>query len=257
VLGRGASPLNHRVEGSGPAVVLLHAGVADLRMWDGPAAALARRHTVVRCDLRGFGGSDLAPGASYSDPEDVLALLDALGVDRFALVGASYGGWVALQVAGAAPERVAGLVMIAPPAELVEPDPRLRERWAEEGRLVDAGDLDGAADLAALSWLGPDADDDARDLVRVMQRRAYELQVPAGDVENRELPVDPAGLSVPARILVGAHDLPFFAETARELARLMPRAELVELPWAGHLPTLERPDEGVRLLDEALAAVLR
>jgi pimeloyl-ACP methyl ester carboxylesterase len=90
-----------------------------------------------------------------------------------------------------------------------------------------------------------------------MQRRAYELQVPAGEVENRELPVDPASLAVPARVLVGAHDLPFFVETARELARLMPRAELVELPWAGHLPTLERPDEGVRLLADALAAVLR
>jgi pimeloyl-ACP methyl ester carboxylesterase len=224
-------------------------------MWDAPAAVLAEQHTVVRCDLRGFGGSDLAAGASYSDPEDVLALLDELGVDRFALVGASYGGWVALQVASAAPERVEGLVLLAPPAELVEPDPRLRELWAEEGRLVDAGDLEAATELMARSWLGPDADDDARELVRTMQRRAYELQVPAGDVDNRELPVDPARLGVPARILVGAHDLPFFVDTARELARLMPGSELVELPWAGHLPTLERPDEGVRLLTEALAAV--
>ena len=185
----------------------------------------------------------------------MLALLDELGVDRFALVGASYGGWVALQVASAAPERVEGLVLLAPPAELVEPDPRLRDLWAEEGRLVEAGDLEGATELTVRSWLGPDANDDARELVRTMQRRAYELQVPAGDVENRELPVEPGRLAMPARIMVGTHDLPFFVETARELARLMPRAELVELPWAGHLPTLERPDEGVRLLTEALAAV--
>ncbi|MGN6577814.1 MAG: alpha/beta fold hydrolase [Nocardioides sp.] len=246
--------LNHRVEGTGPAVVLLHAGVADLRMWDAPAAVLAEQHTVVRCDLRGFGGSDLA-GASYSDPEDVLALLDRLGVERFALVGASYGGWVALQVASAAPERVEGLVLLAPPAELVEPDPRLRELWAEEGRLVDAGDLEGATELTVRSWLGPEVGDDARELVRTMQRRAYELQIPAGEVENRELPVEPARLAMPTRILIGGHDLPFFVETARELARLLPDAELVELPWAGHLPTLERPDEGIRLLTEALAAV--
>ena len=247
--------LNHRVEGSGPAVVLLHAGVGDLRMWDAPAEVLADQHTVVRCDLRGFGGTELAPGAAYSDAEDVLALLDELGVERCTLVGASYGGWVALQVAGAAPDRVTGLVLLAPPAELVEPDPALRELWAQEGRLVDAGDLAAATELTVRRWLGPDADDDARALVRTMQRRAYELQVPAGDVDNRELPVSPERLAMPARVLVGAHDLPFFVETARELARLMPRAQLVELPWAGHLPTLERPAEGLRLLTEALAAV--
>ena len=247
--------LNHRVEGSGPAVVMLHAGVADLRMWDAPAALLAEQHTVVRCDLRGFGGTDLAPGASYCDAEDVLELLDDLGVGRCTLVGASYGGWVALQVAGAAPDRVSGLVLLAPPAELVEPDPALRELWAQERRLVEAGDLESATELTVRSWLGPEADDDARQLVRTMQRRAYELQVPAGDVDNRELPVQPDLLSMPARVMVGAHDLPFFVETARELARLMPRAELVELPWAGHLPTLERPTEGLRLLTEAVAAV--
>ncbi len=247
--------LNHRVEGSGPVVVLLHAGVADLRMWGAHAAALARQYTVVRCDLRGFGGTDLAPGASYSDAEDVLALLDELGTGRCTLVGSSYGGWVALQVAGAAPDRVTGLVLAAPPAGLVEPDAGLRELWAEEGRLVEAGDLEAATELTVRSWLGPGADQDARDLVRTMQRRAYELQVRAGDVGNRELPVQPERLTVPTRIVVGAHDYPFFVETARELARLMPHAELVELPWAGHLPTLERPAEGLALLTDALAAV--
>src|SRR4051812_10534258 len=100
------SPLHHLDEGSGPAVVLLHAGVADLRMWDHPAAALVGDHRVVRCDLRGFGQSPLAPDASYSDAEDVIGLLDELGVDSFALVGSSHGGGVALQVASAIPERV-------------------------------------------------------------------------------------------------------------------------------------------------------
>ena len=86
------SLLHHLVQGSGPTVVLLHAGVADLRLWDAQAAALATSNCVVRCDLRGFGQSPLAPGASYSDAEDVLALLDELGIGEFALVGASHGG---------------------------------------------------------------------------------------------------------------------------------------------------------------------
>jgi pimeloyl-ACP methyl ester carboxylesterase len=242
--------LHHRDEGAGPVVVLLHAGVADLRMWDGPAAELARGHRLVRCDLRGFGGTPLAPGASYSDAEDVLALLDALGVDRFALVGASYGGYVALQVASGVPDRVERLVLLAAAADLLEPDDGLRALWQEEGRLVEAGDLAGATELNVRTWLGPEADDDARALVRRMQRAALEAQVAAGeDVDNRDLPVVPERLTMPTRVVVGLRDQPFFVDTGRELARRLPAAQLEELAWAGHLPTLERPAEALRLLD--------
>src|SRR3954452_19426983 len=97
--------LHHVVEGSGPVVVLLHAGVADLRMWDAQVDALVPDRTVVRCDLSGFGGTPVGPGAGC-DAEDVLSLLDELGVGQFALVGASYGGFVALQVASAVPDRL-------------------------------------------------------------------------------------------------------------------------------------------------------
>lgn len=240
--------LHHRDEGSGPVVVLLHAGVADLRMWDLAAAELARDHRVVRCDLRGFGGSTLAPGASYSDAEDVLALIDELGLDRFALVGASYGGYVALQVASAMPDRVERLVLLAAAADLLEPDEGMRALWAEEGRLVDAGDLAGATELNVRTWLGPEADEDARELVRRMQRDALEAQVAAGDVDNQDLPVVPERLTMPARVVVGLLDQPFFVDTGRELARRLPAAQLEELAWAGHLPTLERPSEAMSLL---------
>lgn len=247
--------LNHRVEGDGPAVLLLHAGVADLRMWEAQAAALTSAgFRVVRCDLRGYGSSVLAPGASYSDPEDVLALLDDLHIQRFSVVAASYGGYVALEVATAAPDRVERMVLLAPPAELVSPDERLRALWSEERQLVEDGDIEGATDLNVRSWLGPEADDDARDLVRRMQREALVQQVAAGEVDNRELPVELDRLTMPTTVVVGVHDFDFFVETARELAKRLPAAELVELPWAGHLPSLERPDETTRLIVGALSA---
>src|SRR6478672_11385265 len=191
------TPLHHRVEGSGPTVVLLHAGVADLRMWDAQVAELVPGHSVVRCDLRGYGHTPLEPGASYSDAGDVLALLEELGVERFALVAASYGGWVALQVATAVPDRVERLVLLAPLAEVTEPDERLRAVWREEGALVEAGDLDGATNTNVAAFLGPEAGDDARDLVWRMQRNALTVQVAAGDVENAELPVDLDRLAMP------------------------------------------------------------
>jgi 3-oxoadipate enol-lactonase len=242
--------LHHKVEGTGPVVVLLHAGVGDLRMWDAQATALARTNTVLRCDLRGFGGS--APTPSSCDAEEVLALLDHLDVRDFALVGASYGGYVALQVASAAPERVRLLVLLCPLAEVVEPDEPLRALWAEEGRLLDAGDLDGATELNVQAWLGPEADDEARDLVRRMQRDALVQQVDAGETDGRELPVALDRLTMPATVVSGALDQPFFVATARELVARLPHATLVELDWAGHLPSLERPDETTRLIREAL-----
>ena len=233
--------------------MLLHAGVADLRMWDAQVADLSRGHTVVRCDLRGFGGSALAPGASYSDAEDVLALLDQLDVAQFSLVAASYGGYVALQIASAAPQRVDRLVLLAPAAEVVEPDDSLRAVWTEEGRLVDAGDLDAATELNVRTWLGPEADATGRELVRRMQREALVQQVAAGDVDNREVPVDLDRLTMPTRIFAGGHDQRFFVDTARELTRRLPDARLVELPWAGHLPSLERPAETTGLILGALS----
>lgn len=245
--------LHHLVEGDGPTVVLVHAGVADLRMWDQPAAALvAAGYRVVRCDLRGYGSTPLEPGASYGDAEDVLALVQDLGLTSFALVGASYGGYVAQQVASAEPERVERLVLVCAPGDLGEPDPGLRAFWQEEGRLLEAGDIDGATELNVATWLGPDAVEDARILVRTMQRAAFDHQVAAGDVHDRELPVIPEALIMPVTMIVGAHDFDFFRDTARALVDLLPRAELVELEWAGHLPTLERPDEGCRVLLGAL-----
>jgi 3-oxoadipate enol-lactonase len=246
------SVLHHRVDGTGPTVLLLHAGVADSRMWDTQVEELVPGHHVVRCDLRGYGRTPLAPGASYSDARDVLELLDALDVERCTVVAASYGGWVAQQVACAAPARVERLVLLAPLAEVVAPDAGLRAFWREEESLVGAGDLDGATALNVATFLGPDAADDARDLVATMQRGILAHQSEAGDVENAELPVDLDRLTMPVTVVAGAHDLPFFVETARALARTLPAAELVELPWAGHLPSLERPLETAHLVRASL-----
>ncbi|MFJ2820197.1 alpha/beta fold hydrolase [Streptomyces toxytricini] len=233
----------------GPPLVLLHSSVCDRRMWQPqwePLAAAGFR--VVRMDFRTCGDSPPAT-APYRDEDDVLALLDTLGIGRAALVGSSYGGRVALQVAALHPDRVSDLALLCPAVAGHVPGPALREVGDLEDALLEAGDIDGAVELMVRTWLGPSADDRTRDLVRVMQRRGFETALSAeGD---HELPPREADLgAVTARTLAvgGAHDVADFRGIAASLLRRIPGARHVELPWAGHLPSLERPQETTALL---------
>ncbi|WP_344115658.1 alpha/beta hydrolase [Kribbella alba] len=245
----------HRVVGDGPAVLLVHAGVADGRMWDRQIEDLSRDHRVIAPDLRGFGETPLEVAEKYSDAGDLLDLLDELRLDNVAVVGASYGANVVLQAASRAPERFSRLVLIAPPVFTVERTPDLKAFGAEEDRLLEAGDVDGATEANVRTWLGPEADDEARELLRVMQKRAFEIQLAAGDdVENEDYEVRPELLTMPVKLFTGAHDLQFFRDSAAYLVEALPSVEHVELAWAGHLPTLERPADGIELVRTALTA---
>jgi 3-oxoadipate enol-lactonase len=250
--------LHHTVSGTGPPVVLLHAGVADSRMWaaqtgDGPAG-LADRFTLVAPDLRGFGSSPMPSpeDAPWSNAGDVLAVLDNVGIASAAVVGCSYGGQVALEVASVAPDRVDRLVLVCSALRRLDPTAAVEAFGDEEEALLDAGDVAAATDLNVRTWLGPSADYATRDLLREMQRHAFDVQLAAEEVDPEEVVVDLARLPMPTTVFYGAHDLDFFANVARHLHEHLPQSELVELPWAGHLPTLERPEE----MADRLAAAL-
>src|SRR5256885_3985448 len=97
-------PLAYDDEGAGPAVVLVHAGIADRRMWRPLTDLLASRHRVVAYDLRGYGEST-PPTPSLAHHDDLVGLLDALGIEHATLVGCSFGGAVAVDTALAYPDR--------------------------------------------------------------------------------------------------------------------------------------------------------
>ncbi|WP_427885257.1 alpha/beta fold hydrolase [Kribbella sp. GL6] len=238
--------ISHAVTGDGPDMLLVHAGVADSRMWARQVAELKTSHRVITLDLRGYGETPSAP--QYSDAGDVLAVLEELGARDVTAVGASFGGYVVQQVASRRPDLFARLVLICAPTDNVVPDDDLRALWGEEGKLLEAGDVDGATDLTVRRWIGPEAGDEARELLRTMQKRAYDVQLAAGDVDNEEWPVEPEKLTVPVRLITGGHDFRFFADSADYLAERLPTAERIHLPWAGHLPTLERPAEALKLI---------
>ena len=108
---RTRSGLSYEAAGDGAAVLLMHAGISDRRMWDGQWAALAERFHAIRFDARGFGAS-ADPSRPYTLHGDALDVLDALEVERAAVVGASMGGGAALDMALAVPHRVSALVTV-------------------------------------------------------------------------------------------------------------------------------------------------
>ncbi len=244
--------LSHDSTGSGPAVLLLHAGVADSRMWDPQRAPIARHHRVIRCDLRGYGDTPLT-NARYDNASDVKALLSSLGERPVAIVGASAGGHVALQVASEWPDLVSHLVLLNSAFAL--PATRSLQRFARrEDALIEAGDIDGATELNVATWLGPDADDEARALVRTMQRHAFQVQLGAGEDIHQEAgpDIDLEAISAHTLIVSGGQDLDHFRAVANHLAGRIPGAKHTQLGWAGHLPNLERPDEVTALITDFL-----
>jgi pimeloyl-ACP methyl ester carboxylesterase len=232
--------------GAGPAVVLLHAGIADRTMWAEHTPPLADAgHRVVAMDLPGFGE---APPPSREAPwADVLETLDALALDRAALVGNSFGGAVALRAAVVAPERVTALALVSAPPPDLEPSPELAAAWEAEESALEAGDIDAAVAAVLDAWLRADAPVQLRERVAAMQRRAFELQAAAEEPEEAQDPVesDPAALgrvAMPVLVAAGELDMPDFRLGAQSLARRLPHARHAVIAGAGHLAPLEQPE---------------
>ena len=250
----------------GGAVVLLHAGVADRRVWEPQWAALTRQYDVVRLDLRGFGESVARPAGPFAHHEDVAQTLSTLGVDRAHLVGCSLGAGVAVEVALARPQLVASLLLVTPGGCLIaEMTPELRCFVDAENEAMVRGDV-AAAVAANLDWWvdGPHraADEqrsDIRALVAVMQRRAFELTADWDDVKEMELDppaVDRLGeLDVPALVLTGGLDLDAIGIVGETVAAGIPGARREVWPDSAHLPSLERPQDFAALLDGWLVDV--
>src|SRR5437879_2559353 len=101
--------LYYETSGDGPAMVLIHAGFLDSRMWDPQIPVFSESHVVIRYDVRGFGGSDVARN-KYSDYKDLRGLLAHLSVKTASLVGVSNGGRIASDFAVEHPSMVDHLV---------------------------------------------------------------------------------------------------------------------------------------------------
>jgi pimeloyl-ACP methyl ester carboxylesterase len=113
----GVVPANVKVEGEGPALVLIHGFGAALDWWDEIAPELAKTHRVIRLELIGHGGTE-APASGYAIERQaalVASVLDKLGVDKVTVIGHSVGGEVATAFLEANPARIERMVLIDTP----------------------------------------------------------------------------------------------------------------------------------------------
>lgn len=252
--------LHYQIRGDGPPLVLIHAGVADLRMWDGQVDAFSRAFTVVRYDVRGWGRSPCPPG-SYSDHDDLHALLEALGFYRVNLVGCSNGGRIALDFALAYPEQVNRLVLVGPGLDGFEFEDEKVECLNQASEAAyEQGDLDAAAGLVSQLWLaGPgrplgEVAPAARAQMRQMLMDLFALPEDEGE---RQLLRPPAinrldQVAVQTLLLVGELDIAEMHATADLLAARLPHVRRALLPGTAHLPNLDVPRGFNRLVMDFL-----
>jgi pimeloyl-ACP methyl ester carboxylesterase len=210
---------------------------------------------VLRLDLRGYGESTVRPSGSWSPRADVLATLDALGVDRVHAVGCSFGAGVCVEIALERPDLVRSLVLAAPGGSLLtERTNELVAFFEAEGAAIDAGDLDAAAEANVVAWVdgphrGPhEVPATVRDAVRTMQRLAFDLTIDWPDeVWEAEDELDPEPperldeIAVPTLVILGELDIDSVRIAADHLLAGVRDVRGVVWPDVAHLPSMERP----------------
>lgn len=253
--------LYYEVAGAGQPLVLIHAGIADSRMWDDQFDVFAEHYRVVRFDARGFGNSSMPAGA-FSYSEDLYELLRFLEIERAYVLGVSMGGGTAIDLALAHPEIVAALIPVASALDgyAYAEDPK----EAEIEAAASVGDYARANELELQLWVdGPKRSHDQvdaamRERVRIMNLNNYTLSE-QNKGERRRL--DPPAITrlgdirVPTLIIVGDYDIPDMLAIADVLEQGISESRKVVMHGVAHLPNMERPKEFNKIVVDFLSAV--
>jgi pimeloyl-ACP methyl ester carboxylesterase len=236
--------------GAGPCVILLHGWTLDRRMWRAQVEALARHYTVIAVDRRGFGASSAPPGLD-NEVDDVLALQEACGVARCALVGMSQGGRVALRYARLHPERLWALALQSAPLDGAAPPEDEAIPYGRYAALWQAGEREAVLKAWSDHAHMRRAHGRAEPLLQTMLQdyAGRDLMAPTPLAPRRSL-VDLNAVATPTLVLTGEHDTAWLQAIGDEIARGLPRSERRVLADSGHLSNLTHPNEfNAALLD--------
>ncbi|MFZ0015395.1 MAG: alpha/beta hydrolase [Acidimicrobiia bacterium] len=259
----GNGEIYYESTGDGPAVLFLHVGVADSRMWRGQMGLDG--YQTITFDQRGFGKTEWARGP-FANRHDALAVLDHLQRETAIVVGCSNGGETALQLALVAPQRVTGLVLVATAARGWEPV----EGWTDDPRFVEAeaaleaGDVPRMVQLDAEIWLGGHGrslDQVEPALVSLFREMDTKPAMTESERNQHVQTLDPPTserldeIETPTLAVVGEYDTPDLIESAIFLAERLGDREAVVMKDAAHLPPLEVPEAFNTVLKSFLESI--
>lgn len=260
ILEANGARIYYEADGAGDPVVLIHAGVANLRMWDDQVAALRDSHRVIRYDTRGYGRTE-TDAVEFSNRADIAALLDHLGEESAHVVGLSRGGMIALDFAIEFPLRVGSLVVAAGGMGGYEsPDEADESTFAQAEAWLEARDWESLSEWETAYWAdGPGQPRDRVD--SALRARVHDwilTNYRAEKEEGQPQRLDPPAvgrlgeLRAPLLVMVGTLDDPGTSESMRHLAEAVPGARL-EVFEAAHMVNLEHPERFNALLHEHFA----
>lgn len=261
---RGAT-LYYEATGHGRPLVLLHAGLSDLRMWSDQVGALARDHRVIRYDLRGYGRS-AATDHETAHRQDLYELLGFLKIDAASICGLSLGGYTAIDFALDHPDRVHALIPVSSGFSGYQPThtrPQAEEvLFAQAQAAREKGDVDRLVDVGIRIWVdGPgQAPDRVPQALRERVRTMFAANLPT-DEQRRRLPARPpdppaaarlSEIRAPTLIIVGDLDASAIRSATDIMAERIPGARKLVFTGCAHLLNMERPDEFNRIVLEFL-----
>jgi pimeloyl-ACP methyl ester carboxylesterase len=245
------------------ALVLLHAFPIGANLWEPQMRSIPRGWRLITPDLRGFGGStelDSLSALSIGDyADDVVDLLQELGIGKAVIGGCSMGGYATLALYQSAPQLFEGMVLANTRAGADSPESRANRR--NMLALVDREGASGVARDMMPKLLGRTTHDTNSDAEATV-RRLIKQQSPAGIrsaihrmMHRPDSTPLLARVSVPALVITGEEDEMIPVEESRRIAGAIPGAKLVVVPGAGHLANLEQPEAFNAELNAFLAAL--
>lgn len=253
--------IHYERSGEGLPLILLHAGIGDLRMWEPQVVPFAKHFDVIRPEVRGFGKSELPP-VRWSWTADLLALMDELGVKPAHLVGCSIGGMLAIDFALEHPERLSKLVLVGPAIGGANFGTKYPEVFAEVRAAEEAGDIDAQNEAEMHLFL--DGPRRARGYVRQPWRDLFlAMNGPNLRIDWNSAPTDDLNppaierlyeITAPVLIVIGDEDVPTIFDAVDLLMEKLPHARKAVIHDAAHLPNLEHPHEFNRVVLDFLLA---
>ncbi len=232
--------VHHTVDGpaSAPVVLLSNSLGTTLEMWDAQLPGLTERYRVVRYDTRGHGRSPVPPGPYRLDDlvDDVLGLLDRLGIARVHFAGLSLGGMTGLRLAARAPDRVERLTVLCTSAHLPP-----ASSWTGRAALVRAHGTAAIADTVLDRWFTPAYRDRAA-ARRMLERTPAEGYAGCCEaIAAMNLTADLPGITAPVLAIAGAGDPATPPDHLARIAAAVPYGRLLVIDGAAHLASMEQP----------------